>query len=85
MLVEGLQRQNRNRGQIMKCLVVLCCILSAIAFGAEKELPPAATRPVDFARDIEPLLKGRCQACHGIAQQLSGLRLDDAEQALKGG
>ena len=69
----------------MKSFFVLCWIVSAIAFGAEKELPPAATRPVDFVRDIEPLFKSRCQACHGTAQQLSGLRLDDAEQALKGG
>ncbi len=69
----------------MKSFFVLCWIVSVIAFGAEKELPPAATRPVDFVRDIEPLFKSRCHACHGTAQQLSGLRLDDAEQALKGG
>ncbi len=46
----------------------------------------ADTKPaVDFARDIEPLFRGKCQACHGAAQQMSGLRLDDGAHALKGG
>src|SRR3954470_7300538 len=40
---------------------------------------------VDFARDIEPLLARRCLMCHGPQQQLSGLRLDSREAALKGG
>ena len=40
---------------------------------------------VDFARDIEPLLQKRCYVCHGAQQQMSGLRLDQKEAALKGG
>ncbi|HYO80558.1 MAG TPA: PSD1 and planctomycete cytochrome C domain-containing protein [Bryobacteraceae bacterium] len=68
----------------MKRLFLSCVALTA-ALGADKQLPPAASGQVDFAQDIEPLLKGKCLACHGAAQQLSGLRLDDREQALKGG
>jgi hypothetical protein len=44
----------------------------------------AQTRAVDFARDVAPLL-ARCQVCHGPDQQMSGLRLDNGEAALKGG
>jgi mono/diheme cytochrome c family protein len=49
-----------------------------------QETTPAA-RPVDFARDIQPILRTSCLACHGPAQQLSGLRLDNRDDALKGG
>jgi hypothetical protein len=46
---------------------------------------PRAQVKVDFARDIEPLLAKRCVVCHGAGQQMSGLRLDSREAALKGG
>ena len=45
----------------------------------------SAADPVDFARDIEPLLQKHCLVCHGPQQQMSGLRLDQKEAALKGG
>ena len=44
-----------------------------------------ATAAVDYARDIEPILHERCYLCHGAQQQMSGLRLDGRESALKGG
>ena len=34
---------------------------------------------------IQPLLRKRCHGCHGVATQMSGLRLDDKASALKGG
>ncbi|MBL8216114.1 MAG: PSD1 domain-containing protein [Bryobacterales bacterium] len=40
---------------------------------------------VDFSRQVEPVLRARCQGCHGAAQQMSGLRLDSREGALTGG
>lgn len=39
----------------------------------------------DFRRDIEPILISRCYSCHGPKSQISGLRLDVRETALKGG
>ena len=48
-------------------------------------LPPAANIRVDFTRDVEPILKARCQVCHGPQQQMNGLRLDRGEDALQGG
>ena len=39
----------------------------------------------DYERDIKPLLRGRCYACHGALKQKSGLRLDTVQLMLKGG
>ncbi|MDX1984759.1 MAG: PSD1 and planctomycete cytochrome C domain-containing protein [Bryobacteraceae bacterium] len=39
----------------------------------------------DFARDVEPVFKARCYACHGAVQQIGGLRLDVKTDAMKGG
>ncbi|MEO8128557.1 MAG: DUF1549 domain-containing protein, partial [Bryobacteraceae bacterium] len=47
---------------------------SSFAFGQQ----------VDFARDVEPILRTNCRGCHGERQQMSGLRLDHPEAALKG-
>src|SRR5262245_56424735 len=51
---------------------------------AEPQLPPPAQTRIDFARHIAPILQ-RCQICHGAEQQMSGLRLDRREDAMRGG
>jgi mono/diheme cytochrome c family protein len=38
----------------------------------------------DYTRDIAPILAKRCQACHGAAQQMAGLRLDSGAALRKG-
>ena len=40
---------------------------------------------VEFARDVQPILRKNCLACHGPGMQQSGFRLDDGTAALKGG
>jgi hypothetical protein len=40
---------------------------------------------VDFAKEVQPILAKRCIGCHGGAQQMAGLRLDNAKDALAGG
>ncbi len=47
--------------------------------------PVFAGEPVDYLRDIKPILARNCYGCHGPDQQRSGLRLDTAAAALKGG
>ncbi len=42
-------------------------------------------RPVDFEREVRPLLVRSCVPCHGAAKQKGGLRLDDRAEAFKGG
>jgi hypothetical protein len=65
----------------------LVCV-PLLASGAEDAaiaLPPAATKPVDFAGEIQPLLKKNCFSCHGPEHQEGGLRLDQKQRALIGG
>jgi mono/diheme cytochrome c family protein len=48
------------------------------------KLPAAATRAVDYAQDIQPLLAEHCYECHGADAQEAGLRLDRKKSALAG-
>ena len=45
----------------------------------------AAAEPVDFNRDVKPILAAKCFKCHGPDKQESGLRLDAAAGLLSGG
>lgn len=56
------------------------CWIWFLAAGA-----PVAGAEVDYARDIKPVLKARCYACHGGLQQKAGLRLDTAALLRQGG
>jgi mono/diheme cytochrome c family protein len=40
---------------------------------------------VDFTRDIQPILAGRCHSCHGAKLHLGELRLDRKSDAMRGG
>ncbi len=44
-----------------------------------------AAEPVDFARDVAPILAANCYQCHGEKKQESGFRLDTAQGLLSGG
>lgn len=47
-------------------------------------LSAVADEPVDYARQIKPLLQARCYACHGVLKQETRLRLDTAAFAIQG-
>jgi hypothetical protein len=59
-----------------------CLLLGSLLGGAanlcagEKPLPPATARPIEFRRDVYPILKDRCFECHHGADAESGHRLD---------
>lgn len=42
-----------------------------------------AAEPIDFNRDIRPILSNSCFKCHGPATQKGGVRLDGREHAVK--
>ena len=54
-------------------IIAVYCWASTIIFGA-----------ADYLRDIKPVLKARCYACHGALKQKSNLRLDTAANIRKG-
>ncbi|MCC6677590.1 MAG: PSD1 domain-containing protein [Phycisphaerales bacterium] len=45
----------------------------------------SATMPIDFTRDIQPLLARRCYGCHAGEKPEAGLNLTTREAALRGG
>jgi mono/diheme cytochrome c family protein len=60
--------------------------IASIRFAsAQTNLPPAASRKVDYKQDIQPLLSQNCYSCHGPEVQQAGLRLDLRQNALRGG
>ncbi|HEY7313626.1 MAG TPA: DUF1553 domain-containing protein [Gemmataceae bacterium] len=46
---------------------------------------PSAAETVDYLREVKPVLKQRCFACHGSLKQKAKLRLDAAALLRKGG
>jgi hypothetical protein len=52
---------------------------------ARRSLPPAATKTVDFARDIQPLFARSCLGCHGVKDPESSFSLTSRESLLLGG
>lgn len=59
-------------------VVFLCTVAVSQAIGQE----PAK---VEFARDVQPLLKAHCVKCHGPKVQKNGFRLDRRSDAMRGG
>jgi mono/diheme cytochrome c family protein len=80
-------------GWVCRSLVTVWIALAAVrtALAAEpaappaRPLPPAAERPVDFVRDIQPILAERCNHCHGEDEQQGQLRLDAQAIVRRGG
>src|SRR5262249_12959351 len=65
--------------------VAMRTILAGIA-GLIFAAPTAfAAEPVDYLKQVKPLLSARCYACHGALQQKSDLRLDTAALIRQGG
>ena len=45
----------------------------------------SSLQAVDYAREVKPVLKSHCYACHGGLKQKAGLRLDTVASIKKGG
>ncbi|MBC8117015.1 MAG: PSD1 domain-containing protein [Candidatus Saccharimonas sp.] len=72
-----------HRFAIVLVLTVACSTTSPAA--DQPSLPPAASRDIDFVRDIQPIFRTRCHSCHDGKKQRGELRLDVKSAALKGG
>ena len=57
----------------------------ALSPGEARKLPPAATRPVDFVRDIQPLFEASCLKCHAKGKDKGGFSIETREAFLRGG
>ncbi|MFM8471178.1 MAG: c-type cytochrome domain-containing protein [Limisphaerales bacterium] len=65
-------------------MALAICTASALTADLSK-LPPPAVAPIDFAKDIQPILETSCLRCHGAVKPKGGLRLDRRDAALRGG
>ncbi len=67
---------------------ITLCLLATSSLAADLDpakLPPPSKTPVDFTRDVHPILEHSCLRCHGPERPKSRFRLDNRESALKGG
>lgn len=50
-----------------------------------EKLPPSASHPVQFEKEIRPLLESRCLQCHARGKAKGGFSLENREKLLQGG
>ncbi|MEW4530175.1 c-type cytochrome domain-containing protein [Maioricimonas sp. JC845] len=68
--------------------VVTALLLQGLPARAQEAItpvPPDLGRPVDFAKDIFPILESKCLACHNEATAENDLILENVPAMLKGG
>ena len=76
----------RSRKSIVIGLVwAVASLVIQTGTGQERAQPAEHAGRIDFSERIAPIFEQKCQVCHGAALQSGGLRLDNAESALKGG
>ncbi len=69
-------------------IFLLSCSFAASAKLSPEQvakLPPPASSPVQFSKDIKPIFDASCIKCHGRGRSKGGFRLDTRETVLKGG
>lgn len=70
--------------RFLRRLLVMAVLFSSAALGQD-QAGEAAVEAVDFARDIQPILRDNCYQCHGEKRQRGGLRMDSRSLLLRGG
>ena len=72
--------------RLSSLLVILIATAASHLLAADSvALPPAATRSVEFVKDIQPILAENCLRCHGEERAEADLRWDSKASAFKGG
>src|SRR5438094_8542530 len=63
----------------------LVAIVAVLVTAARLPAADAALKPVDYSRDVQPILTANCYACHGPdeGKRKGKLRLDRRDEAVK--
>src|SRR5262245_40759702 len=88
----GLLRSTFHVSQLTTCVfralpalgLTLSLPLAAAEIDESKLVAPATTK-IEFERDIKPIFEKACLRCHGSEKPKGKFRLDNKEDALKGG
>ncbi|WP_339910687.1 PSD1 and planctomycete cytochrome C domain-containing protein [Symmachiella dynata] len=75
-MVRGFSEKLKSSALLIGACVVSLLMAMPLSAADEKDISPT---PVDFGRQIRPILAKRCFACHGPDVAESGLRLNDPE------
>ncbi len=78
----------RTRNWLVAAVLAAALVVApGIDFGAAVGQPPSSKSisPIDYARQVKPILTRHCVECHSKDKPRAGLRLDTAAAALKGG
>src|SRR5436190_9807797 len=72
---------------ISAVLILFICPMADAKLSPEQKakLPLPSASPVQFARDIQPILQNSCVKCHGRGKAKGGFQIDTRETLLKGG
>jgi cytochrome c553 len=71
----------RTFSRCQDILPIAALLLTLSSAAVDAALPRAASAPLDFNRDVRPILAENCFACHGMDanKRVAGLRLDRAD------
>src|SRR5262245_15066822 len=72
-------------GRLMRTVVLALPLSAVLLLGGAGWNRMLAAAPVDYLRQVKPILAARCYACHGNLKRESGLRLDTAALIRRGG
>lgn len=75
----------RCPGSAYSAALAALLLVSGRAVHGADVLPPPANHPVDFVKEIQPILSARCYSCHGPEKQKGELRWDSRTSAFKTG
>lgn len=75
---------------IAASLVILAAVSLVPGMGFQNRKTPSSRsaaigKRIDFLLDIQPIFKSACYSCHGPEKQSNSLRLDNKQNALRGG
>ncbi len=65
--------------------MVLVAVVAVVPAAARLAAADVAPKPVDYSREVQPILTANCYACHGpdAGQRKAKLRLDQRDSAIK--